>query len=57
VFINGELLQIKARTLLLIGREEVIYNPEAAVKRLAQLIWNIETEILPNAGHGLPMEQ
>jgi pimeloyl-ACP methyl ester carboxylesterase len=38
VFINVELLQIKARTLLLIGREEVIYNPEAAVKRLAQLI-------------------
>jgi pimeloyl-ACP methyl ester carboxylesterase len=57
VFTDGELQKIKAHTLLLIGGEEVIYNPEAAVKRLKQLIRNIETEILPNASHGLPMEQ
>ena len=57
VFTDGELMQIKADTLLLIGGEEVIYKPEAAVKRSKQLIQNIETEILPNASHGLPMEQ
>lgn len=57
MFTDGELQQIKAHTLLLIGEEEVIYNPEAAVKRSKQLIRNIETEILSNASHGLPMEQ
>ena len=57
VFTDDELRQIKAYTLLLIGEEEVIYNPTAAVNRAKQLIQNIEAEVVPNASHGLPMEQ
>jgi pimeloyl-ACP methyl ester carboxylesterase len=56
-FTDDELRQIKAKTLLLIGGKEVIYNPEAAVNRAKQLIRNIEAEVIPNASHGLPMEQ
>ncbi len=57
VFNDDELRQIKAHTLLLIGAEEVICNPEEAVNRAKQLIQNVEAEVIPNAGHGLPMEQ
>ncbi len=57
VFADDELQQIKAHTLLLIGAKEVIYNPELAVKRAQALIPHIEAEIVPNASHGLPMEQ
>jgi pimeloyl-ACP methyl ester carboxylesterase len=57
VFTDDELQQIKARTLLLIGDQEVIYKPTSALIRAKRLIPNIEAEIVPNAGHGLPMEQ
>jgi pimeloyl-ACP methyl ester carboxylesterase len=57
VFTDDELRQIKAYTMLLIGGKEVIYDPEVAVKRAQQLIPNIEAEVIPNASHGLPMEQ
>ena len=57
MFSDDEFRQIKAHTLLLIGEEEVIYNPEVAVKRAKQLIQDIEAEVVPNASHGLPMEQ
>ena len=57
VFTDDELCQIKTHTLLLIGREEVIYNPEIAVEQVKRLFQNIEAEVIPNASHGLPMEQ
>ena len=57
VFTDCELRRITAPTLLLVGGEEVIYNPEAAVTRARQLLPNIEAEIVPNCGHGLTMEQ
>jgi pimeloyl-ACP methyl ester carboxylesterase len=56
-FTDDELRQIKTDTLLLIGEEEVIYNPELAVNRGRQLIQTIEAEVIPNASHGLPLEQ
>lgn len=57
VFTDDELQQIKAHTLLLIGAQEVIYNPELAAKRAKRLIPNIEAKLVPDASHGLPMEQ
>ena len=57
MFTDDELRQIKAPTLLLIGGKEVIYDPEVAVNRAKQLIPNIEAEVVPNASHGLPLEQ
>ena len=56
-FSDEELGQIKVPTLLLIGAQEVIYNPKQAVDRAKQLIANIEAEVVPKASHGLPMEQ
>jgi pimeloyl-ACP methyl ester carboxylesterase len=57
VFTDDELRQIRAQTLLLIGGKEVIYDSETAVERAKRLIQNIEAEVMPNASHGLPMEQ
>lgn len=57
VFSDDELRRIKVHTLLLIGEEEVIYNPKAAVNRAKQLIQNVEAEVIANASHGLPMER
>ena len=57
VFTDDELRQIKTHTLLLIGDQEVIYNPELAVNRAKRLIPNVEAEIIPDASHALSMEQ
>jgi pimeloyl-ACP methyl ester carboxylesterase len=57
VFADHELQQIETPTLLLIGAQEVIYDPRAAVDRARQLIQDIEAEIIPNVSHGLPMER
>jgi pimeloyl-ACP methyl ester carboxylesterase len=57
VFTDDELQQIEADTLLLIGAQEVIYNPELAAKRAKRVIPNIEAKLVPDASHGLPMEQ
>ena len=56
-FSDKELRQIKIHTLLLIGAEEVIYNPNTAVNRAKQLMQNIKADVIPNASHGLPMER
>jgi pimeloyl-ACP methyl ester carboxylesterase len=50
---SDELLShTKAPTLLLIGQNEVIYGSiDATVERAKKLISNIQTEIIPDAGH------
>jgi pimeloyl-ACP methyl ester carboxylesterase len=57
VFSDDELQHITAHTLLLVGKNEVLYNPVAAVDRAGRLVPHIQAELIPNAGHGLPMEQ
>jgi len=57
VFTDAELRKITAPTLLLLGAQEVIYDPRAAAKRARGLVPNIKVEIIPNSSHGLPMEQ
>jgi pimeloyl-ACP methyl ester carboxylesterase len=42
-------------TLLLIGQQEALYDPVAAVKRAQQLIPDVQTELIPHAGHDLPI--
>jgi len=54
---DNALQQIKAPTLLLLGEREVIYDPQAALKRAANLIPHIETGIIPGAGHALSFDQ
>jgi pimeloyl-ACP methyl ester carboxylesterase len=51
-FSDEQLLQTKTPTLLLIGQNEVIYSSiDATVERAKKLIPNIQTEIIPDAGH------
>lgn len=57
VYSDEELATIATPTLLLIGDQERIYKPAAAIRRATQLIRDIRTEIVPNAGHLLTMEQ
>jgi pimeloyl-ACP methyl ester carboxylesterase len=57
VYPDQELRALESPTLLLIGQQEAIYNPVAAVARARQLIPNIQAEIIPEAGHDLPVSQ
>lgn len=51
-FSDEQLLHTKARTLLLIGQNEVIYGSiDSTVERAKKLMPNIQTEIIPDAGH------
>ncbi len=57
VFSDDELRRIETPVLLLLGEQEVCFDPHAALGRAKNLIPNIESEIMPNVGHALTMEQ
>ena len=44
-------------TLVLIGKNEVIYDPQKALKRASDQIPNIRTKLIPEAGHLLNVDQ
>jgi pimeloyl-ACP methyl ester carboxylesterase len=54
---DEELGQLKMPTLLLFGEQEVIYNYQAALKRATKLIPQVETAVIPGAGHGLNFDR
>lgn len=56
-FTDDQLRQIRAPTLLLMGQQEVIYNYQKAIARAQKLIPNIETVLIPGAGHALNFDQ
>jgi pimeloyl-ACP methyl ester carboxylesterase len=56
VFPDGELRQIKNPILMLIGDQDKL-NPPKVLEQAKRMIPQIETEIIPNAGHLLSMEQ
>ena len=53
IFSDDELRSVQAPTLLLIGQQEVIYDPAASVERARKLIPHIEADLIPNARHDL----
>jgi pimeloyl-ACP methyl ester carboxylesterase len=57
VFSEVELSRINVPTLFIVGENEVIYDPVAAIEKVNRLIPNIETKLVPNAGHLVSMEQ
>ena len=57
VYTDEELKQIGMPTLLLIGAGEKIYSPKKAISRAQRLMPDLTTEIIPNVGHTLNMEQ
>ena len=44
-------------TLLLIGQQEVFYDPEAARERARRLVPNFEGELVPRASHDMAFSQ
>ena len=57
VFSEEELQSLSVPTLLLMGEHEVIYNPHKAVARAKRHIPKLTVQMIPNAGHGLSIEQ
>jgi len=51
VFHKSELRRIRAPVLLLIGEQEVIYDPERVVGRARRVIRDLETAIVPRGNH------
>lgn len=54
---DEELLSIQTPILLLLGENEVMYNPIEAMERAKSFIPNIDVEIVEGAGHLLSMEK
>lgn len=57
VLTDNELQRIKVPTLFLVGENEKLYSAKKAVERLNTLAPQIQTEIIPNAGHDLIIVQ
>jgi pimeloyl-ACP methyl ester carboxylesterase len=57
VFSDEELRSLQVPTLLLIGQQEVLYDPEAALERARRLIPNFEGELLPRANHEMTVSK
>ena len=54
---DTQLRHLTAPTLLLIGRQEVLYNPVRAIDRARWLIPRLQAELLPAASHDLVFAQ
>jgi len=54
---DEELRGVKNPTLLLIGQQEVIYNPVASVERAKRLMPIIRAELVPEASHDMTFSQ
>jgi pimeloyl-ACP methyl ester carboxylesterase len=57
VFDDDELRHIHTLCLLMIGDHEIMYDPVKALERARQLIPNLKTEIIADAGHFLNSDQ
>jgi pimeloyl-ACP methyl ester carboxylesterase len=57
VFSDEELGALQAPTLLLIGQQEVIYDPAASLERARRLIPHFEGELVPRASHDMSFSQ
>lgn len=57
VFSDEELRGMRVPTLLLIGREEALYDPKAALERARRLIPNLKGEMVPWANHDMTISQ
>jgi len=57
VFSDSELRSIHTPTLFLAGKNEVIYNPGAAIDRVKKLMPDVTTALIPDAGHLVSMDQ
>jgi pimeloyl-ACP methyl ester carboxylesterase len=56
-YTDEELRGVRNPIFLLIGQQEALYDPAAAVARAKRLIPNIKTEVIPHAGHELALSK
>jgi pimeloyl-ACP methyl ester carboxylesterase len=56
-YTDEELRGVRNPTLLLIGKQEALYNPVPAIERAKQLIPNIQAELIPQSSHDLPISK
>ena len=56
-FSDDELRCVEARTLVLLGDKEIIYDPKEALRRADSLIPNVRTELVADTGHLLNIER
>lgn len=55
-FTDEELAAIDVPTLLYMGANTELYDPEVAAERASRLMQDVETIIVPQAQHGLPFQ-
>lgn len=53
---DDDLRSIRIPTLLLFGEQSPVNHARQAAARARRLVANVEAEVVPNAGHALPME-
>jgi pimeloyl-ACP methyl ester carboxylesterase len=56
-FTDEELRRVRTPTLLLIGQQEALYDPARALARARALLPDLRAELLPHAGHDLPVSR
>ena len=54
---DDELRGVRSPTLVLIGQQESLLDPVAAVRRARQLIPRVQAELVPQASHDLPVSR
>lgn len=57
VYSDAELRRMSVPTLLLIGENDMIYPPQAALDNANELIPGLQGELISDAGHGLNVDQ
>jgi pimeloyl-ACP methyl ester carboxylesterase len=57
VFSEDQLQAMRVATLLLIGEQEVIYDPATALARARRLIPNVQGELVPRSNHDMCFSQ
>jgi pimeloyl-ACP methyl ester carboxylesterase len=57
VITDEELDSLEHNTLLLLGEEELLYNPKKAFERVKLIAPEMKVKIIPNAGHVLSFDQ
>jgi pimeloyl-ACP methyl ester carboxylesterase len=57
VFSEDQLRAMRVATLLLIGEQEVIYDPATALARARRLIPNVQGELVPRSNHDMCCSQ
>ena len=57
VLTDAELASLSVPTLLLMGAQDVAFNPAAMLRRVTPRIRQLETALIPAAGHALNLDQ